>query len=192
MYAVLDFLESGFEDTRPNKPRTERPQEWYKPLNQNPKNTTGHFDKILMIRHDYEADKNNTKPMQMKRKNDKHLHSACPSCALKVKSEQIHSFCSDLKGNSDESKPMISYLPEGNDYKPVIANEIEHEIAKCHVLMDHDYHPGKETPGTEVETMSPEVNHYSSRGKNFTPSWRMNANHLTTIFVFHTLFHIPF
>ena len=67
-------------------------------------------------------------------------------------SEQIHSFCCDLKGNSDETKPMICDLLEGNDYKPVIANEIEHGIAKCHMLMDHDHH----------ETMSPEVNHCSS------------------------------
>jgi len=50
---------------------------------------------------------------------------------------------------------MICDLLEYTDYKPVIENEIEQEIAKCHVLIDHDSHRGKQTSGTEFETMSP-------------------------------------
>jgi len=50
---------------------------------------------------------------------------------------------------------MICDLLEYTDYKPVIENEIEQEIAKCHVLIDHDCHRGKQTSGTEFETMSP-------------------------------------
>ena len=88
---------------------------------------------------------------------------------------------------------MICDLLEYTDYKPVIANKIEQEIAKCHVLIDHDCHRGKQTSGTEFETMSPKwVIPLHVRGKHFAPSWGMNANHLATTFVFHTLFHIPF
>lgn len=46
---------------------------------------------------------------------------------------------------------MICDLLECNDYKPVIANEIEQEIAKCRVLIDYACHPGKQTPGTEFK-----------------------------------------
>ena len=163
LYTILDFVESGFEEIPPNKSCTEKPQEWHKPRRQNPKNTTVYFNDILMIRHDYEADKNNKTYKQMKRKNEKQSYSACPSYALKVTSEQIHKFCCDIRGNSDESKPMICDLLEGNDYKPVIVKDLENEIAKCNVLMDHDYEMGTpQKPGPEVKAMSPEVNHSSS------------------------------
>ena len=163
LYTILDFVESGFEEIPPNKSCTEKPQEWHKPRRQNPKNTIVYFNEILMIRHDYDADKNNKTNKQMKRKNEKQSYSACPSYALKVvTSEQIHSFCRDLRGNPDESKPMICGLLEGNDYKPVIVKDLENEIAKCHVLMDHDYQTGKQKSRPEIKAMSPEVNHSSS------------------------------
>ena len=40
--------------------------------------------------------------------------------------------------------------------------DLENEIAKCYVLMDHDYQTGKQNPGPEVKAMSPEVSHSSS------------------------------
>ena len=122
---------------------------------QTPKNTIVYFNEILMICHDYDADRNNITNKQMKRKNEKQLYSAGPSYALKLASEQIHSFCRDLRGNPDESKPMICGLLEGNDYKPVIVKDLENEIAKCHVLMDHDYQTGKQKSRPEIEAMSP-------------------------------------
>ena len=163
LYSILDFVESGFEEIPPNKSCTEKPQEWHKPRGQNPdRNTTVYFNEILMIRHDYDADKNNKTYKQRKRKIEKQSYSACPSYALKLTSEQIHSFCRDLRGNPDESKPMICDLLEGNDYKPVVVKDLENEIAKYYVLMDHDYQTGKQNPGPEVKAMSPEVSHSSS------------------------------
>ena len=85
-----------------------------------------------MIRHDYDADKTYK---QRKRKIEKQSYSACPSYALKLTSEQIHSYCRDLRGNPDESKAMICDLLGGNDNKSVIVKDLESEIAKCHVLM---------------------------------------------------------
>ena len=193
MYTILDFVESGFEELLLNKSCTAKPQEWHKPRRQNPKNTVVYFNEILMIRHDCDADKNNKTNKQTKRKNEKQSYSACPSYALKLASEQIHSFCRDLRGNPDESKPMICGLLEGNDYKAVMVKDRENEIAKCHVLMDHDYQTGKQKSRPESKAMSPEVNHSSSckRQKRYS-ILRNECDYLTTIFVIHTIFCIPF
>lgn len=90
-----------------------------------------HFRVILT--EDYYADKKNKTDKRIQRKSDKQSYSACPSFALKVTSEQIHSFCSDLRKNSTKSKPMILDLLEGNDYKPVIVKDVEIKTARCHV-----------------------------------------------------------
>ena len=59
LYTILNFVESGFEEIPPNKSCTEKPQERHKPRTQTPKNAPVRFSDILMIHHDYDADKNN-------------------------------------------------------------------------------------------------------------------------------------
>ena len=81
-----------------------------------------------MIHHDYDADKNNKTDKRIQRKREKNWHSfytACPSYALKVTSDQIYSFCCDLKANSYKSKPMLVDVLEGNDYEPVSVEDLE-------------------------------------------------------------------
>lgn len=163
LYAILDFIESGFEEIPPNKTCTEKPQEWHKPRIQTPKNVPVYFNDILMIHHDYDADKNNKTEKRIQRKKDKQSYSACPSFAIKVTREQIYSFSCDLRKSSHISKPMILDVLEGNDYKPVFVKDIETEVAKSQVLMDHDYLygnlQGKQKTEPEVNAMmSPEVN----------------------------------
>lgn len=117
-----------------------------------------HFRVILT--EDYYADKKNKTDKRIQRKSDKQSYSACPSFALKVTSEQIHSFCSDLRKNSTKSKPMILDLLEGNDYKPVIVKDVEIKTARCHVYTDHDYLQGKLKIEHGVEASEPsEVDH---------------------------------
>ena len=91
-----------------------------------------------MIHHDYDADKNNKTDKRIQRKREKLAYTACPY-ALKVTSDQIYSFCFDVKANSDKSKPMLVNVLEGNDYEPVIVEDLENKFTKCVVAMDHDY-----------------------------------------------------
>ena len=110
LYTILDFVESGFQEIPPNKTCTEKPQEWHKPR----------------THHDYDADKDNKMGKRIQRKREKLAYTACPSYALKVTCDQIYSFCCDLKANSDKSKPMLVDVLEGNDYEPVIVEDLEH------------------------------------------------------------------
>ena len=99
----------------------------------------------------YDADKNNKTDKRIQRKREKLAYAACPSYALKVTSDQIYSFCFDLKANSDKSKPMLVDVLEGNDYEPVIVEDLENKFTKCLVAMDHDYlsgNSGKYTNGS--------------------------------------------
>ena len=95
-----------------------------------------------MIHHDYDADKNNKTDKRIQRKREQLAYTACPY-ALKVTSDQIYSFCCDLKANSDKPKPMLVDVLVGNDYKPVIVEDLENTLTKCLVSMDHDYFNGK-------------------------------------------------
>ena len=113
-----------------------------------------------MIHHDYDADKNNKTDKRIQRKREKLAYTACPSYALK--NNQIYSFCYDLKANSDKSKPMLVDVLEGNDYKPVIVEDLENKYTKCLVAMDHDYLTGKRKPCLETQASTPtEVEHPS-------------------------------
>ena len=162
LYTILDFVESGFQEIPPNKTCTEKPQEWHKPRTQTPKNAPVHFSDILMIHHDYDADKDNKTGKRIQRKREKLAYTACPSYALKVTSDQIYSFCCDLKANSDKSKPMLVDVLEGNDYEPVIVEDLEHKFTKCLVAMDHDYLKEKQKTYLEIKTSTPtEVEHLS-------------------------------
>ena len=110
--------------------------------NTTPKEAPVRFSDILMIHHDYDADKNNKTDKRIQRKREKLAYTACPSYALKVTSDQIYSFCCDLKANSDKSKQMLVDVLVGNDYEPVIVEDLENKFTKCLVAMDHDYLKG--------------------------------------------------
>ena len=162
LYTILDFVESGFEEIPPNKSCTEKPQEWHKPRTQTPKNAPVRFSDILMIHHDYDADKDNKTDKRIQRKREKLTYTACSSYALKVTSDQIYSFCFDLKENSDKSKPMLVDVLEGNSYEPVIVEDLENKFTKCSVAMDHDYLNGKRKTCLEIQASKPtEVEHPS-------------------------------
>ena len=139
LYTILDFVESGFEEIPPNKSCTEKPQEWHKPRTQTPKNAPVRFSDIPRIHHDCDADKNNETDKRIQRKREKLAYTACPSYALKETSDQIYSFCCDLRANSDKLKPLVVDVLEGNDYKPVIVEDVENKFTKCFAAMDHDY-----------------------------------------------------
>ena len=134
LYTIFSFAESGFEKIPLNKSCTEKPQEWHKPRTQTPKIAPIRFSDILMIHHDYDADKNNKTDKRIQRKREQVAYTACPY-ALKV--------TSDLKANSHKPKPMLVDVLEGNDYEPVIVEGLENKFTKCLVSMDHDYLNGK-------------------------------------------------
>ena len=79
LYTILDFVESGFEEIPPNKTCAKKPQVWHKPRTQIPKNAPVPFTDILMIHHDYDADKNNKTEKRIQRKREKLAYTACPS-----------------------------------------------------------------------------------------------------------------
>ena len=56
LYAILDFSESDLKQTPTNTSCTEKPQQWHKPT-QRTSNVPILFKDILMIKHDYDADK---------------------------------------------------------------------------------------------------------------------------------------
>jgi len=56
LYTILDFSESGPKQISPNTSCTEKPQQWHKPA-QRTWNVPILFEDILMIKHDYDADK---------------------------------------------------------------------------------------------------------------------------------------
>ena len=95
-----------------------------------------------MIHHDYDADKNNKTDKGIQRKSEKLAYTACPY-ALKATRDQVYSFCCDLKANPGKPKPMLVDVLEGNDYEPVIVEDLENKFTKCLVSMDHDYLNGK-------------------------------------------------
>ena len=162
LYTILDFVESGFEQIPPNKSCAEKPQELHKPRTQTPKNASVRFSDILIIYHDYDVEKNNKKDQRIQRKRHKLAYTACPSYALKVTSDQIYSFYCDLKANPDKSKPMLVDVRDGNDYQPVIVEDLENKFTKCLVAMDHDYLTGKRKTCLEIQASTPtEVEHRS-------------------------------
>ena len=79
LFTILDFVRIGFERIPPNKPCVEKPQEWHKPQTQTPKNAPVRFSDILMIHHDYDADKNNKTDKRIQRTREKLAYTACPS-----------------------------------------------------------------------------------------------------------------
>ena len=106
--------------------------------------------------------KKNKTDKRIHRKREKLAYTACPSCALKVTRGQIYSFCCDLKANSDKSKLRLVDVLEGNDYEPVIVEDLENKFTKCLVAMDHDYLTGKRKTCPEIQASTPtEVQHPS-------------------------------
>ena len=73
IHTILDFSESGLKQIPPNTSCTEKPQQWHKPA-QRTSNVPVLFKDILMIKHDYDADKQKTeKRIQRKNKKEAYL-----------------------------------------------------------------------------------------------------------------------
>ena len=141
LYAILVDSESGLKQIPPNTSCTDKLQQWHKPTKQ-PSNAPVLFKDILMIRHDYDADKTQKTEKRIERKHEKEAYSSCPSFALRVSREQIMTLCEELKGLPKQSNAVIIKLLKGNDFQPVTVKMIEDKFAK-HVHVDHDYLPGK-------------------------------------------------
>ena len=161
LYAILDFTESDLKQILPNTSCTEKPQQWHK-LTQRTSNDPILFKDILMIKHDYDADKRQKTDKRIQRKNDKEAYSSCPSFAQRVTREQVVDLCKELKNLPKESNAVIINLLEGNDCEPVTVKKIEDNFAKHAVDADHDYVPGKhKRDATQMETEASEceLNH---------------------------------
>ena len=158
---ILDFSASGLGQIPPNTSCTERPQQWHKPT-QRTSNVPVLFKDILMIKHDYNADKRKKTEKRTERKNEKEAYSLCPSFALQATRKQIKDLYNEFKNLPKESNAVILNVLEGNDWQPVTVKSIEGKLAKHTVLVDHDYLPGKhkinETQ-TEVEASKCELDH---------------------------------
>ena len=140
---------------------TERPQQWHKPT-QRTSNVPVLFKDILMIKHDYDADKRKKTEKRTERKNEKEAYSSCPSFALQVTRKQIKDLYSELKNLAKESNAVILNVLEGNDWQPVTVKTIEDKFAKHTVLIDHDYLPGKHNKNetqTDIEASKCELDH---------------------------------
>ncbi|CAH3179177.1 unnamed protein product, partial [Porites lobata] len=67
----------GLGQIPPNTSCTARPQQWHKPT-QRTSNVPVLFKDILMIKHDYDADKRKKTEKRTERKNEKEAYSSCP------------------------------------------------------------------------------------------------------------------
>ena len=88
LYTILDFSESDLKQIPTNTSCTEKPQQWHKPT-QRTSYVPILFKDILMIKHDYDADKRQKTDKRIQRKNDKEAYSSCPSFAQRVTREQV-------------------------------------------------------------------------------------------------------
>ena len=158
---IRDLSASGLGQIPPNTSCTERPQQWHKPT-QRTSNVPVLFKDILMIKHDYDADKRKKTEKRTERENEKEAYSSCPSFALQVTRKQIKDLYNELKNLPKESNAVILNVLEGNDWQPVTVKTIEGTLAKHTVLVDHDYLPGKHKRNetqTEVEASKCELDH---------------------------------
>ena len=106
---ILDFSASDLGQIPPNTSCTERPQQLHKPT-QRTSNVPVLFKDILMIKHDYDADKRKKTEKRTERKNEKEAYSSCPSFALQVTRKQIKDLYNELKNLPKESNAVIIYL----------------------------------------------------------------------------------
>ena len=123
LYAILELSESGLGQIPPNTSCTERPQQWHKPT-QRTSNVPVLFKDILMIKHDYDADKRKKTEKSTERKNEKEAYSSCPSFALQVTRKQIKDLYNELKNLPKESNAVILNVLQGNDWQPVTVKMI--------------------------------------------------------------------
>jgi len=96
-----------------------------------------------MIKHDYDADKQQKTEKRIQRKNEKEAYSSCASFAQGVTKEQIMNLCKELKNLPEESNAVIINLLQSNDCEPVTVKKVKDNFAKRSVDVDHDYVPGK-------------------------------------------------
>ena len=127
LHAILDFSESDLKQIPTNISCTEKPQQWHKPT-QRTSSVPILFKDILMIKHDYDADKRQKTDKRIQRKNDKEANSSCPSFAQRVTREQVMDLCKALKTLPKESNAVFISLLEGNDCEPVTVKKIEDKL----------------------------------------------------------------
>ena len=135
LYKILDFTESEVNEIPPDLTCTERPQQWHIPRSNSSKDEPVLLDELLMIKHNYEADKTRKKNVvRTQRKVEKQMYDAAPSFARKV-----NEFSEDLKAAKTKNRPMLIDLLEGNECKPIVTQDITLRENRDNILKDHDY-----------------------------------------------------
>ena len=98
LYKILDFTESEVNEIPPDLTCTERPQQWHIPRSNSSKDELVLLDELLVIKHNYEADKTKKKnAVRTQRKVEKQMYNAAPSFARKINEHQMKQFSEDLK-----------------------------------------------------------------------------------------------
>ena len=98
------------------------------------------LDELLVIKHNYEADKKRKKnEVRTRRKVEKQMYDAAPSFARKINEDQIKQFFEDLKAAKTKNRPMLIDFLEGNECKLIVTQDITPRENGDNVLKDHDY-----------------------------------------------------
>ena len=140
LYKILDFTESKVNEIPPDLTCTERPQQWHIPRSNSSKDELVLLDELLVIKHDYEADKTKKKnAVRTHRKMEKQMYDAAPSFARKINEHQMKQFSVDLKAAKTKNRPMLIDLLEGNECKPIVTQDITLMENWDNILKDHDY-----------------------------------------------------
>lgn len=140
LYKILDFTESEVNEIPPDLTCTERPQQWHIPHSNSSKDELVLLDDLLVIKHNYEADKTRKKNVvRTQRKVEKQMYDAAPSFARKINEHQIKQFSEDLKAAKTKNRPMLIDLLEGNECKPIVTQDITLRENRDNILKDHDY-----------------------------------------------------
>ena len=140
LYKILDFTESEVNEIPPDLTCTERPQQWHIPRSYSSKDELVLLDELLVIKHNYEADKTKKKnAVRTQRKVEKQMYDAAPSFGRKINEHQMKQFSEDLKAAKTKNRPMLIDLLEGNECKPIVTQDITLRENWDNILKDHDY-----------------------------------------------------
>ena len=155
LYTILDYNECDLTEIPPDLTCTDKPQEWNKPRSKKLAEGPMSLNELLMIKHDYEADKIRQKSVKRaQRKAMKQSYDAAPSFARKISTASVEKLCTELERISAKKKPMIVELLRGNNCEPVYPECLQKKDRIHNISLDHDYCV---TSSTNKELKSDEI-----------------------------------
>ena len=83
LYKIIDFTESEVNEIPPDLTCNERPQQWQKPCSNSSKDELVLLDELLVIKHNYEADKTRKKNVVRTQRKVKKHYDAAPFLLVK-------------------------------------------------------------------------------------------------------------